>query len=363
MSGDSILLVHDGVAPRPDILGFLLNRYKVLPRRVRDLVGIRNENYLLMVVDCRIGRTSDLRELTEALKAFAQKSIRKLFISDGPDRGTTLSAEAIGAAAHLHRPLEASSLYFSVDQLILAGMGRPVDPARGLPAQKARGLYAGIDITERILQFAITGQKLSQDELYSAGDALIETMTETSLADWVRLVKLHHSRTYRHSLLVTGIVVGFGMHLGFGHSDLRRVALAGLLHDIGKACIPVDLLEKPDQLTPDEHIIMKRHAAAGREILRKHGGFSPDLVDVAGQHHEFLDGSGYPDGLMGSSISDFVRLVTIADIFSALIEERSYKSQLSALDAYAIMQGMKGQLDPALVSAFAHVAQQSSFVG
>ncbi len=362
MISDSILLVHDGAVPRPDVLGFLLRRYKVLPRRLRDLIGIKNENYALMVIDFRIGRTSELRELTEALKAFAHKAIRKIFISDGPDRGTTLSAAAIGATAHLHRPIEAESLYRCVDQLILASMGESNDQGHGPNARKAKGMGAGIDAIERILQFAVAGQRLTQAELYSEGDALIETMTETSLVDWVSMVKRHHSRTYRHSLLVTGIVVGFGIQLGFAHSDLRRIALGGLLHDIGKACIPVDILEKPDQLTQEEYTIMKRHAAAGREILRQHGGFSPDLVDVAGQHHEFLDGSGYPDGLMGPSISDFVRLITVVDIFSALIEERSYKDQLSAIDAYDIMLGMKGQLDPALVSAFAHVARRTSLV-
>ena len=362
MNSDSILLVHDGAVPRPDILGFLLRRYKVLPRRVRDLIGVKNENYALMVVDFRVARTSELRELTDALKAFAHKTIRKLFISDGPDRGTNLSAAAIGADAHLHRPIQAESLYLCVDQLILAGMGKSADKGAGLGARKARGFTAGIDAMERILQFAVTGQRLSQAELYSEGDALIDGMTETSLAEWVSIVKRHHSRTYRHSLLVTGIVVGFGMQLGFGHADLRRIALGGLLHDIGKACIPVDILEKPDKLTPDEYTIMKRHAAAGSEILRQRGGFSPDLVDVVGQHHEFLDGSGYPDGLMAPSISDLVRLITIVDIFSALIEERAYKEELSAMDAYDIMVGMKGQLDPALLRAFAPVAQRTSFV-
>lgn len=356
MTSDSILLVHDGSVPRPDVLGFLLSRYKVLPRRVRDLFGVKDENYALMVIDVRIGRASDLRQLCDALKAFTHKTIRKLFISDGPDRGTSLSAAAIGAAAHLSRPIRAQSLYPCVDKLIYSARRE----AAGPEARQAEGLRAGIDAIERILQFAVTGQSLTQAELYSEGDAVIDAMTETSLAEWVSVVKRHHSRTYRHSLLVTGIAVGFGKQLGFAHADLRRIALGGLLHDIGKACIPLEILEKPGQLTPDEYTIMKRHANMGREIMRQRGGFSPDLVDVVGQHHEFLDGSGYPDGLMGNSLSDFVRLITVADIFSALIEERSYKERLNSVDAYDIMIGMKGKLDPTLLGAFAHVAQRTS---
>ncbi len=83
------------------------------------------------------------------------------------------------------------------------------------------------------------------------------------------------------------------------------------------------------------------------------------MIDVVAHHHELLDGSGYPDKLTGEKITDLVSAVTISDIFAALIEERSYKSRLSAVEAYDVMCGMPGKLDPVLLREFSHVIMRT----
>jgi HD-GYP domain-containing protein (c-di-GMP phosphodiesterase class II) len=97
---------------------------------------------------------------------------------------------------------------------------------------------------------------------------------------------------------------------------------------------------------------IREHPTRGYDLLLEQGGFSEQVMDCVLHHHELLDGSGYPDGLKGDEIGDLVRITTIADIFSALIEPRAYKEALPAEDAFEIMRKMDGKLDADLMRAF-----------
>ena len=101
---------------------------------------------------------------------------------------------------------------------------------------------------------------------------------------------------------------------------------------------------------------MRRHPVIGYELLKDISGISPEILDGVRHHHEYLDGSGYPDGLMAPKISDLVRLLTISDIFAALIESRPYSPAISRQNAYEILCGMDGKLERSLVKAFRNVA-------
>ena len=95
---------------------------------------------------------------------------------------------------------------------------------------------------------------------------------------------------------------------------------------------------------------------AGYELLKDNAAVSPEILDAVRHHHEYLDGSGYPDALCGGSIADLVRILTISDIFAALIEDRRYKPSMPRAQAYEILCGMKGKLERPLVTAFREVA-------
>ena len=96
---------------------------------------------------------------------------------------------------------------------------------------------------------------------------------------------------------MTGFAVSFAQHLGMREDDQRRLARAALLHDVGKAFIPVALLDKPGELTEEEMAVVREHPRRGYDALAAQGGFPPEMLDVVLHHHEFLDGTGYPDGL------------------------------------------------------------------
>jgi HD-GYP domain-containing protein (c-di-GMP phosphodiesterase class II) len=118
----------------------------------------------------------------------------------------------------------------------------------------------------------------------------------------------------------------------------------------------LSILDKPGRLDPVEDEIMKSHPVIGYELLKDLPGIPPEVLDGVRHHHEYLDGSGYPDGLTSFRISDLVRLLTISDIFAALIESRPYRPAMSREDAYKILCGMDGKLEAPLVSAFRRVA-------
>uniref|UniRef100_UPI00226B7FF4 HD-GYP domain-containing protein n=1 Tax=Methylobacterium sp. GC_Met_2 TaxID=2937376 RepID=UPI00226B7FF4 len=128
-----------------------------------------------------------------------------------------------------------------------------------------------------------------------------------------------------------------------------------LLHDVGKIHVPIEILNKPGRLTHPEMAVMRTHAARGHAMLVE-GTFDDELLAAVRSHHEMLDGSGYPDGLRGWEIPDFVRLVTVCDVYGALVERRSYRAPMSGGEAYNILRGMVGQLDGDLTRAFRPIA-------
>ncbi|TXM62203.1 HD domain-containing phosphohydrolase [Methylobacterium sp. WL120] len=201
----------------------------------------------------------------------------------------------------------------------------------------------------------VPGRPLSPVEI-AAGTTLIETaLQEGGIRSWVRAVRRFDDATHRHCLLVAGLAAAFGGVLMLGAADRHHLVKAALLHDVGKIAIDAAILNKPGELDAVEMAEMRTHPAHGHAMLVGRG-FDESLLAVAHSHHEMLDGSGYPDKLVGSQISDLVRLVTICDIFGALTEHRPYRARMESMPAYDILVGMAGRLDGDLVRAFKPVA-------
>jgi putative nucleotidyltransferase with HDIG domain len=196
------------------------------------------------------------------------------------------------------------------------------------------------------------GESLKFSDIVQAETRIIKALKHSSLREWLTTVGCHHADTFRHCLFVTGFAVAFAQHLGMREDDQRRLVRAALLHDVGKAFIPTVILDKPGLLTDEEMSEVRKHPRLGYEALAAQGGFPPEMLDVVLHHHEFLDGTGYPDGLRSEEISDIVRLTTIVDIYAALIEQRPYRVPFTHAKAFATMERMEGKLDVHLLYAF-----------
>jgi len=276
-----------------------------------------------------------------------------IFVTDKASRLQEARAFALGATAIIHRPIGAQTLLAKIrdDSATLATIASA--PDRDFPA----GIAAGVDTLQSIFSAAGAGTTVDSATVHSASNAIVDQLEARGLSSWIDTVRMHHSQTYQHCLLVTGIVAGFGEHIGVSRKDRQRLSFAGMLHDIGKARIPLAILEKPGRLDENEMAIMRKHPEYGLDALGAAEGLSAEMLDMVVHHHELLDGSGYPHGLQASEISDLVRIMTISDIFAALIERRAYKPPLSCEAAYQILLDMGPKLDRDLVRAFKFVSR------
>jgi putative nucleotidyltransferase with HDIG domain len=269
-------------------------------------------------------------------------------------RRQAVQAFAIGATDVMFRPFDGGTL------LVKLFGGGDASAGASFAGPNSDEVLVGVGALQDAFKAACTGAPLDLRSIEGAGEVIVSHIKVDGLAHWIDNVRKHHGHTYQHCLLVTGVAVSFGQKLGFCHADQRRMALGGLLHDVGKARIPIAILEKPGPLNGEEMSVMRQHPALGIEVLRPVRALPPPLRDIVLHHHEYLDGSGYPDRLRLGEISDVVRIITIADVFGALMERRPYKPPLSSEAAYEILIGMGPKLDSDLVREFQHVVGQPS---
>ncbi|MEH3119903.1 MAG: HD domain-containing protein [Methylorubrum populi] len=188
-------------------------------------------------------------------------------------------------------------------------------------------------------------------------DPVLDAIHEGGLSRWLDEVWAHDDVTFQHCLLVSGTAAAFAQSLRLSTADQQLMTRAALVHDVGKSRIPHAILNKPGPLDHDEWAVMKTHASIGHEILSASGDCDAVTLAVTRHHHEMLDGSGYPDGLSADAIGDPVRLLTICDIYAALIERRPYKTPMTSRDALSILSSMDGKLEGGLVQAFGRAVQ------
>jgi HD-GYP domain-containing protein (c-di-GMP phosphodiesterase class II) len=157
----------------------------------------------------------------------------------------------------------------------------------------------------------------------------------------VRLARKDGS-TEEHTRRVALLAVKMGEQLGLPPGRLRQLAIGGLLHDIGKLAVPSAILRKPAALTDDEFAVIQRHPDWGDQLLRELGGFAGGVHKLVRSHHERLDGTGYPDRLDERSIDLDTRILTVADVYDALVSPRVYRPAWTHEDALALLRADTG---------------------
>lgn len=159
--------------------------------------------------------------------------------------------------------------------------------------------------------------------------------------------------TYMHSVAVCAMMVALAKQLGLDQAQTRSAGLAGLLHDLGKAVMPMDVLNKPGKLTDAEFTIIKSHPVQGHRMLLGGVNVDPIAIEVCLHHHEKMDGSGYPDRLEGDQISLWARMGAVCDVYDAITSNRPYKSGWDPAESLRKMaEWTKGHFDPQVFQAF-----------
>ncbi len=165
-------------------------------------------------------------------------------------------------------------------------------------------------------------------------------------------LKTQDDYSYMHSVAVCALMVNLGRELGFDEEQCRSAGAAGLLHDVGKAMMPLDILNKPGKLTDAEFDVMRSHPVRGYELLMEARGADPAAIDVCLHHHERVDGGGYPHKLPNDQLSQLVRMGSICDVYDAITSDRPYKNGWDPADSIGQMASWKGQFDPTIFATF-----------
>lgn len=297
---------------------------------------------------------SDLREAAaianiRRVVQRAKNARQRLFVVEKLTHAAIVQAYSLGATEALLNSVDPEELLRKVSTAAAEGKAEEVKSAYLQTVFSGAAHFASMFL-------GAAGGAVSLGEAQAATGIVYDSISSHGLTMWVDNVRRHHTGTFQHCMLVTGFAVDFAHSLGCSRADTMRLGVMATLHDIGKAQIPVHILDKSGKLDDTERAIIETHPALGHKILAANADISAEVLDGVRHHHEFLDGSGYPDKLSGAQIGDLVRMLTISDIFAALVENRGYKPPMPRADAYGILKSMDTKLEQALVDAFRKVA-------
>lgn len=238
-----------------------------------------------------------------------------------------------------------------------ANTARKIVPRANLAQEAARAAkvcsQARRTITS-LFQEARMGKALQAEALLPIVDEIAASVMRHSgaLISLVRLKDKDHY-TYMHSVAVSALMVSLARQLMLDDVQVRQAGLAGLLHDIGKMVVPLEILNKPGKLTDAEFDVMKGHPAKGHKMLLEGSGIDDVALDVCLHHHERLAGNGYPEGLADEQISMYAKMGAVCDVYDAITSDRPYKSGWEPADAIRKMaEWSKGHFDQRIFEAF-----------
>lgn len=199
------------------------------------------------------------------------------------------------------------------------------------------------DLLHRVTEDIRSGGALQLENVEAVIDDMVESMVRNPDAMmWVARLREQNMSTYGHGLSVAVNLVAFGRHLGYPKQSLSQLGLLGMLLDLGKIKIPKELLEKHERLTPAEFDHVKQHVQFGLDILHNTPNIHADVLDGVAEHHERMNGKGYPFGLVGEKITVFGRMAGIADSYAAMTQQRNYAETASPHEALQTMSGYEG---------------------
>lgn len=186
---------------------------------------------------------------------------------------------------------------------------------------------------------------------------LVEEISNSVLRNPGALISLARLKTvddytYLHSVAVCALMISLARQLGLDESETQEAGMAGLLHDLGKAFISTEILNKPGKLTRAEFDVIKTHPDEGYRLLSAVNGISDQIKDVCLHHHEKIDGTGYPNGLMGDSISLFAKMGAVCDVYDAITSNRPYKIGWDPAESIKRMAEWDGHFDKVIFEAF-----------
>lgn len=282
-----------------------------------------------------IGNPDDIRQIQES-------AVKELWID------TSKGLDVPGAAVATPRPLPEqpagkSSARLGGETPLTEEMAR----AAGICDQAKTAVIS-------MLQEARMGKAIN----LNAVGSLVEEISHSVFRNPGALISLARLKTaddytYMHSVAVCALMIALAQQLQMSESDIHEAGMAGLLHDIGKAMMPMEVINKNGKLTEEEFAVVRTHPEEGYRLLSQSQDVSEISLDVCLHHHERVDGKGYPHGLSGDQISIFAKMGAICDVYDAITSNRPYKEGWCPAESVRKMsEWSKGHFDERVFKAF-----------
>ena len=238
----------------------------------------------------------------------------------------------------------------------------PSEPVRQVPAsfkdelaRAGRVLAKSREAMQTMFQDARMGKALDTEHCLPLVNEIADSVERNpgALVSLARL-KTSDAYTFMHSVAVCALMVSLARQLKLSESQAREAGMAGLVHDMGKALMPLEVLNKPGALTQEEFAIMKSHPEEGYKLLKEGGGVSAVALDVCLHHHEKINGRGYPKGLKGDEISLYAKMGAVCDVYDAITTNRPNKAGWDPADSLTKMAAWtkEGHFDDRVFQAF-----------
>ena len=316
---------------------------------VKDLrLGMHIQEFCGSWMEHPFWRTNFILDDPEDIRRIIDSGIHELWIDveKGADVETVLPATSVEEAdEEITEALNAAA--DGPESVPQVSMAEEVKRAARICAKSKEAVVS-------MFQEARMGKAIDAD---AAGE-LVEEISSSVMRNPGALISLARLKdaddyTYMHSVAVCALMVALSRQLGLGESETREAGMAGLLHDLGKALSPSEVLNKPGKLTDAEFAIMKQHPVDGHRMLAEAGKVGSVTLDVCLHHHEKMDGSGYPDRLPGEQITLFARMGAVCDVYDAITSNRPYKAGWDPAESIRKMaEWCKGHFDERVFQAF-----------
>jgi HD-GYP domain-containing protein (c-di-GMP phosphodiesterase class II) len=337
---------------RSRVVGYLMSfhyciEYRDIPQA---MAGCRGQLPLLALVSEHLSGRSGF-DLVRMLRLDPDLAgIPVVMIVANDDKPTRHRFAQCGAESHLVDPYSRSALITTVSGLLNHGIERKWKTLR--PLQR-RAPTETLQLFNGISDVISDGRPILYPAVSDACQPVVEAVANDDFRGMLHGVRDHDNYSYAHSVRVATYLALFGFNLRLSKDEQVLLASGGLLHDTGKMSIPYEVLNKPGRLNAPELAAMKGHVAASVSYLLGCHDLPQGIITIAAQHHEKLDGTGYPNGLAANQLNRLARIASIIDVFSALTDRRAYKPPMEAETALTLMaEEMASHLDIKLLAMF-----------
>lgn len=347
-----VSLVDPSQIHRDEIEKALMSLYQV--RAYADaahaLAGFQGAVPDVLLVDDGVGTDRGVDFVRSLKQVPAFDAVAVVMVVHGPEDRAQAVASAAGTDKFLLKPYRRSALVSCVSGILNQQVEEKWEH---LPELQKRALKGTVESFNKISDVIAHGESLPFGLVTESCKPLIEAINNNDFKAILDGVRDHDNYSYAHSMRVATLLSLFGRAAGLKGKTQEILAGGGLLHDAGKMSIPHEVLNKPGRLDEAEFEVMKSHVGHTMHFLDACADMHPSVRIIASQHHEKMDGTGYPNGLKGGQLNELARMAAIVDVFSALTDRRVYKPPMDPVEALNLMSGpMKNHLDQHRVGLF-----------